>query len=152
MSYIRLERGFAYLVAIIDWYSHKVLSWRISNSLDAAFRVDCLEDALREYGKAEIFNSDQVPQFPSHAFTGVLKREGVSISMDGCGRALENLFVERLWRNVKYYASGLGGGAMIVDKFGTRGKSPEPLSCTGAPAAAAAGQRCSAACEEVDAA
>lgn len=195
VTYIRLERGFAYLVAIIDWYSRKVLSWRISNSMDAAFCVDCLEDALREYGKPEIFNSDQGSQFTSHAFTGVLKREGVSISMDGRGRALDNIFVERLWRSVKYedvylkgyatmgeltigltqyfsfynaerphqsldyktpnevYGSGKGGGAMIVDKFGgARGKSPESSSCTGAPAAAATGQRCSAVCEEVDAA
>lgn len=194
VTYIRLERGFAYLVAIIDWYSRKVLSWRISNSMDASFCVDCLEDALRAYGKPEIFNSDQGSQFTSHAFTGVLKREDVSISMDGRGRALDNIFVERLWRSVKYedvylkgyatmgeltigltqyfafynaerphqslgyetpnqvYASGLGGGAMIIDKFGAREKSPEPSSCTGAPAAAATGQRCPAACEEVDAA
>lgn len=195
VTYIRLERGFAYLVAIIDWYSRKVLSWRISNSMDASFCVDCLEDALLEHGKPEIFNSDQGSQFTSHAFTGVLKREGVSISMDGRGRALDNIFVERLWRSVKYedvylkgyatmgeltigltqyfafynaerphqslgyktpfevYASGQGGGAMIVDKFGgAREKSPEPPYCAGAPSPAAPGQRCSAVYEEVDAA
>lgn len=102
LTYIRLARGFAYLVAIIDWYSRRVLAWRISNSMDASFCVDCLEDALRHHGKPEIFNSDQGSQFTSDAFTGVLKREGVAISMDGRGRALDNIFVERLWRNVKY--------------------------------------------------
>lgn len=102
ITYIRLARGFAYLVAIIDWYSRKVLSWRLSNSLDAAFCVECLEDALRTYGKPEIFNSDQGSQFTSMAFTGVLKREEIRISMDGRGRALDNIFVERLWRTIKY--------------------------------------------------
>src|ERR1017187_6280348 len=73
-DYVRLERGFAYLVAVIDWYSRRVLSWRISNSRDAAFCVDCVEDALREHGKPEVFNSDQGSQFTSDVFTGVLKR------------------------------------------------------------------------------
>ena len=102
ITYIRLERGFAYLVAIIDWYSRKVLSWRLSNSMDTTFCVDCLEDALATYGKPEVFNSDQGSQFTSTAFTDVLKREDIKISMDGRGRALDNIFVERLWRNVKY--------------------------------------------------
>lgn len=102
ITYIRLARGFAYLTAVIDWYSRRVLSWRISNSMDAAFCVDCLEDALRSHGKPEIFNTDQGSQFTSAAFIGVLKREGVTISMDGRGRAFDNIFVERLWRNVKY--------------------------------------------------
>jgi putative transposase len=102
VTYIRLARGFAYLVAIIDWYSRRVLSWRISNSMDASFCVDCLEDALRGHGRPEIFNSDQGSQFTSVAFTDVLKRKGVAISMDGRGRALDNIFVERLWRSVKH--------------------------------------------------
>ena len=102
ITYIRLAHGFAYLVAVIDWYSRRVLSWRISNSMDAAFCVDCLEESLRSHGKPEIFNSDQGSQFTSDAFTGVLKREGIDISMDGRGRAFDNIFVERLWRNVKY--------------------------------------------------
>jgi putative transposase len=160
ITYIRLARGFAYLVAVIDWYSRKVLSWRLSNSMDASFCVDCLEDALREHGKPEVFNSDQGSQFTSKSFTDVLKREDVDISMDGRGRALDNIFVERLWRNVKHedvylkgyanmaelmvglaqyfafyneerphqslgyqtpasvYYSGVGGGALIVDKYG----------------------------------
>lgn len=96
ITYIRLARGFAYLVAIIDWYSRRVLSWRIRNSLEAAFCVDCLEDALRVHGKPEVFNSDQGVQFTSEAFTGVLKREAIAISMDGRGRAYDNIFVERL--------------------------------------------------------
>ena len=147
-------------MAVIDWYSRKVLSWRISNSMDAAFCVDCLEDALRTHGKPDVFNSDQGSQFTSDAFTAVLKREKVSISMDGRGRAFDNIFVERLWRSVKHedvylngyanmgelmvgltaymnfynvdrthqslgyqtpqqvYQTGMGGGAMIIDKFG----------------------------------
>ena len=102
ITYIRLASGFAYLVAIIDWYSRRVLSWRISNTMEAVFCVDCLEDALREHGNPEVFNSDQGTQFTSEVFTGVLKREGVTISMDGRGRAFDNIFVERLWRSLKY--------------------------------------------------
>lgn len=115
ITYVRLARGFAYLVAIIDWYSRKVLSWRISNSMDASFCVDCLEDALRHQGKPEVFNSDQGSQFTSSAFTDVLKREGVAISMDGRGRALDNIFVERLWRNVKYEDVYLKGYANMAE-------------------------------------
>ena len=118
VTYIRLAGGFAYLVAVIDWYSRKVLSWRISNSLEAVFCVDCLEDALRVHGKPEVFNSDQGSQFTSAAFTGVLKREGIAISMDGRGRALDNIFVERLWRSVKHedvYLKGYAGmGELMV--------------------------------------
>ncbi len=102
ITYIRLAKGFVYLVAMMDWYSRKVLSWRISNSMDASFCVDCLEDALRKYGKPEIANSDQGSQFTSVSYTGVLVREGITISMDGRGRAFDNIFVERLWRNVKH--------------------------------------------------
>jgi putative transposase len=102
ITYIRLAHGFAYLVAIIDWYSRRVLSWRISNTMEAVFCVDCLEEALRTHGKPETFNSDQGSQFTSEAFTGVLKREGILISMDGRGRAFDNIFAERLWRNVKH--------------------------------------------------
>jgi len=115
ITYIRLARGFVYLMAIIDWYSRRVLSWRISNSMEAVFCVDCLEDALRNYGKPEIFNSDQGSQFTSEAFTGVLKREGIAISMDGRGRAFDNIFVERLWRNVKYEDVYLKGYGTILE-------------------------------------
>jgi putative transposase len=89
ITYIRLERGFVYLVAIIDWYSRRVLGWRVSNSMDAAFCIDCLEEAIRSHDKPDIFNSDQGSQFTREAFTGVLKREGITISMDGRGRAFD---------------------------------------------------------------
>jgi putative transposase len=102
ITYIRLTRGFVYLVAVIDWYSRKVLAWRVSNTLDSGFCVDCLEQALQAYGVPEIFNSDQGCQFTSEAFTDVLNAQGIAISMDGRGRALDNIFVERLWRSVKY--------------------------------------------------
>lgn len=102
ISYLRLPRGFVYLVAVIDWYSRKVLAWRLSNTLDSGFCVDCLEQALQAYGAPEIFNTDQGCQFTSEAFTGVLKAHGIAISMDGRGRALDNIFVERLWRSVKH--------------------------------------------------
>jgi putative transposase len=113
ITYIRLAKGFAYLVAIQDWYSRRVLSWRISNSMEAAFCVDCLEDALRHHGKPEVFNSDQGAQFTSSTFTGVLQREGSTISMDGRGRAFDNIFVERLWRNVKHEDVYLNGYATM---------------------------------------
>jgi putative transposase len=102
ITYIRLARGFVYLTAVIDWYSRKVLAWRLSNTLDSGFCVDCLEQSLRAYGTPEIFNTDQGCQFTSDTFTGVLKLHGIAISMDGRGRALDNIFVERLWRSVKH--------------------------------------------------
>lgn len=115
ITYIQLARGFAYLTAVMDWYSRRVLSWRISNSMDAAFCVDLLEEALRSHGKLEICNTDQGSQFTSAAFTGVLNREGVTISMDGRGRAFDNIFVERLWRNVKYEDVYLKDYTSMVD-------------------------------------
>lgn len=102
ITYIRMSRGFVYLVAVMDWYSRKVLAWRISNTQDSAFCVQCLEDALANAVLPEIFNTDQGSQFTSLAFTGVLKGKGIPISMDGRGRAIDNIFVERLWRSVKY--------------------------------------------------
>lgn len=113
ITYIRLEHGFAYLVAVIDWYSRRVLAWRISNTLEAQFCVDCLKDALRTHGKPEVFNTDQGSQFTSEAFTRVLLDEGIAISMDGRGRALDNIFVERLWRSVKYEDIYLKGYASM---------------------------------------
>ncbi len=110
-----LTRSIVYLVAIMDWYSRKVLSWRVSNSMDASFCVDCLEDAISSYGAPEIFNTDQGSQFTSEDFTKVLKREGVQISMDGRGRALDNIFVERLWRNVKYEDVYLKGYSTVPE-------------------------------------
>jgi putative transposase len=102
ITYIRLAGGFVYLVAIIDWHSRYVLSWNVSVTLDSAFCLEALEEALRLYGRPEIFNSDQGSQFTSTKFTDRLKAEGIQISMDGRGRALDNIFVERLWRSVKY--------------------------------------------------
>lgn len=102
ITYIRLSHGFMYLVAIMDWYSRYVLSWRLSNSLDASFCVEALEDALLYNGLPEIFNTDQGVQFTSEAFIAILQSNGIRISMDGKGRAFDNIFVERLWRSVKY--------------------------------------------------
>ena len=102
ITYIRLRSGFVYLCAVIDWYSRYVLSWRLSTTLDAAFCVEALQEALGKYGKPEVFNTDQGCQFTSEDFTSVLENNGVAISMDGKGRALDNVFVERLWRTVKY--------------------------------------------------
>ena len=101
ITYIRLKGGFLYLVAILDWYSRYVLSWRLSNSLDVHFCVEALEDALKK-GCPGIFNSDQGSQFASNDFTGILLSKGIAISMDGRGRVFDNIFTERLWRSVKY--------------------------------------------------
>jgi len=101
ITYIRMRRGFVYLVAIMDWYSRYVLSWEISISLDVEFCTEALERAFRE-GLPSIFNSDQGSQFTSEAFTGRLLERGIKISMDGRGRAYDNIFIERLWRSVKY--------------------------------------------------
>jgi putative transposase len=168
ITYIRLQHGFVYLVAIIDWYSRKVLSWRLSNTMDAGFCVDALEEVIKNYGVPEIFNTDQGSQFTSDSFTGVLIKNSATISMDGRGRALDNIFVERLWRTVKYedvylnkyenmpdlllglthyflfyneerlhqslgyttpdvaYQTATGGGAKIVDKFGSAREKSSP--------------------------
>jgi putative transposase len=101
ITYIPMAQGFMYLVAILDWYSRFVLSWRLSNSLESSFCVEALEEAL-SWQRPEIFNSDQGVQFTSCAFTSVLEEVGVAISMDGRGRVFDNIFVERLWRTVKY--------------------------------------------------
>jgi len=115
ITYIRMARGFIYLVAVIDWYSRKVLSWQLSNTLDGGFCVDCLEQALRTFGIPDIFNSDQGCQFTADAFTSVLKIHGISISMDGRGRALDNIFVERLWRSVKHEDVYLKGYSTVPE-------------------------------------
>lgn len=101
ITYIRLLKGFAYLVAIVDWFSRYILSWRLSNSLDADFCVDALKEAL-ELGTPDIFNTDQGAQFTSDAFIELLLEKNIQISMDSRGRALDNIFIERLWRSVKY--------------------------------------------------
>jgi putative transposase len=102
ISYIPMARGFVYLVAIVDWFSRNVLAWRVSITMEADFCVEALEEALAQFGKPEIFNTDQGSQFTSQAFTGLLLREKIAISMDGRGAWRDNVIVERLWRSVKY--------------------------------------------------
>jgi len=102
ICYVPMARGFVYVVAIMDWYSRKVLAWRVSNTMDADFCVEALEEAIRRHGAPEIFNTDQGAQFTSEVFTCVLKAAGIRISMDGKGRWVDNVFVERLWRSLKY--------------------------------------------------
>jgi putative transposase len=101
ITYVPMPSGFMYLAAVIDWYSRYLIGWRLSNTLDGSFCLEMLEDALRG-GKPEVFNTDQGVQFTAAAFTGKLESAGVAVSMDGRGRALDNVFVERLWRSVKY--------------------------------------------------
>jgi putative transposase len=102
ITYIPMAHGFAYLVSIIDWYSRRVLSWRLSNTLETAFCVEALHEALSRFGRPEIFNTDQGRQFTDKDFTSILLDCGVKVSMDGKGRCLDNIFVERLWRSLKY--------------------------------------------------
>ena len=102
ITYIPIGRGFLYLVAIIDWASRAVLSWRLSNTMDASFCISALEEALARFGKPEIFNTDQGSQFTSAAFTGRLEAAGIRVSMDGRGRWMDNVFIERLWRSLKH--------------------------------------------------
>ena len=102
ITYIPMRRGFLYLVAVMDWSTRAVLSWRLSNTMHSDFCVQALEEALAKYGKPEIFNTDQGSQFTSFAFTNVLLENGIKISMDGRGRCLDNVFIERLWRSLKY--------------------------------------------------
>jgi putative transposase len=102
ITYIPMRRGFLYLVAVMDWSTRKVLSWRVSNTMDVEFCIEALEEALARFGRPDIFNSDQGSQFTSPRFTGVLRAAGVRISMDGRGRWMDNVFIERLWRSLKY--------------------------------------------------
>jgi putative transposase len=125
ITYIPIGRGFLYLVAVMDWSSRAVLSWRLSNSMDVAFCVSALEEALARFGRPEIFNTDQGSQFTSAAFTGVLASTGIRISMDGRGRWMDNVFIERLWRSLKHedvylkgYADGHEAKAGIAEWIG----------------------------------
>lgn len=102
ISYIPMAKGFLYLVAIMDWHSRKVLSWRLSNTMDVHFCLEALDEAITRFGTPDIFNSDQGCQFTSDALTGRLKQHGIRISMDGKGRCMDNIFIERLWRSLKY--------------------------------------------------
>jgi len=102
ITYIPMRRGFQYLAAVMDWWTRKVLSWRVSNTMDVGFCIEALEDALARHGRPEIFNSDQGSQFTSPQFTKVLRDAKIRISMDGKGRWMDNVFIERLWRSLKY--------------------------------------------------
>jgi putative transposase len=121
ITYIPLRRGFLYLVAIMDWSSRAVLAWRLSNTMESSFCVDALKEALATYGSPEIFNTDQGSQFTSDAFTAAVKASGAKISMDGKGRWMDNVFIERLWRSLKYecvYLRDLENGIQARDWIG----------------------------------
>jgi putative transposase len=115
VTYIPMAKGFLYLVVIMDWVSRAVLAWRLSNTLGADFCVDALEEALSRYGRPEIFNTDQGSQFTSDDFTGTLKDHRITISMDGKGRCMDNIFVERLWRSLKYEEVYLNAYATVAE-------------------------------------
>jgi putative transposase len=115
ITYIPMAKGFCYLVAIMDWTSRMVLAWRLSNTLDSSFCVDALEEAIAKYGCPEIFNTDQGSQFTAEAFTDVLRSRGIAISMDGKGRWMDNVFIERLWKSVKYEDIYLKGYDSMVE-------------------------------------
>lgn len=102
ITYIPMAHGFVYLTAVVDWFSRRVLTWRLSISMDVGFCIEAVEEALVRYGAPEIFNTDQGSQFTSIAFTGLLRENGIAISMDGRGSWRDNVFVERLWRSIKY--------------------------------------------------
>ena len=122
ITYIPMARGFVYLAAVVDWFSRRVLSWRLSITMEAGFCVEALEEALAKYGKPEIFNTDQGSQFTSLTFTGVLIRNDIAISMDGKGSWRDNVFVERLWRTVKYEEVYLRAYASVADARASIGR------------------------------
>jgi putative transposase len=121
ITYVPMTTGFMYLAAVIDWFSRYVIAWRLSNTLDGAFCTEMLEEALRS-GKPEVFNTDQGVQFTAEAFTGRLESAGVAVSMDGRGRALDNVFVERLWRSVKYEDIYIQGYDTVPELHGGLGR------------------------------
>lgn len=122
ITYIPMARGFVYLAVVLDWFSRRVLSWRLSITMEAAFCVETLEDALARHGKPDIFNTDQGSQFTGAAFTGVLADNGIAISMDGKGAWRDNVFVERLWRSVKYEEVYLRAYDSVSDARGSIGR------------------------------
>lgn len=120
ITYIPMSRGFMYLVAVMDWYSRKVLSWRVSNTLETDFCVEALSEAIRRYGSPDIFNTDQGSQFTSEAFTKELKDNNIAISMDGRGRCQDNIFIERLWWTLKHhyvYLHSFANGVELREGF-----------------------------------
>ena len=148
VTYIPMRRGFLYLVAVMDWATRKVLSWRVSNTMDVEFCIEALQEALARFGRPEIFNTDQGSQFTSLDFTDVLKTANVRISMDGRGRWMDNVFIERLWRSLKYecvYLHAFETGSELraglsrwIDYYNTRrphstlaGRTPDEAYCAG---------------------
>ena len=125
ITYLPLQGGFVYLVAVMDWFSRAVLSWELSNTLDTEFCLLALEEALEQFGVPEIFNTDQGSQFTAEAFTGCLQQAGVRVSMDGRGRWMDNVFIERLWRSLKYEAVYL---QELADGFAARTRVAEWLA------------------------
>ena len=115
ICYLPMARGFCYLVAVMDWASRRVLAWRLANTLDPSFCTEALAEALKNFGAPEIFNTDQGSQFTSEAFTGILSAHGIKISMDGKGRWMDNVFIERLWKSVKYEEIYLKGYHTIAE-------------------------------------
>ena len=122
ITYVPMARGFVYLAAVVDWFSRRVLAWRLSISMDASFCIEAVEEALARHGKPSIFNTDQGSQFTSMAFTGVLKAAGISISMDGRGAWRDNVFVERLWRTIKYEEVYLRAYASVSEARASLGR------------------------------
>lgn len=137
ITYIPMARGFVYLVVVLDWFSRRVLSWRVSITLEADFCVEALEEALARYGRPEIFNTDQGSQFTGDAFTGLLMRNQIAISMDGKGAWRDNVFVERLWRSVKYEEvylrayDGVPEARLSIGRYMDFYNSRRPHSCHG---------------------
>lgn len=129
ITYVRTERGLCYLVAIVDWYSRKVLSWRLSNTIDSVFCIEALQEALDKYGTPEYFNTDQGSQFTSKDFTKILLGLGIKISMDGKGRAIDNVFIERFWRSLKYENIFIKGYAGMSDAKSGIGEYVEWFNC-----------------------
>jgi putative transposase len=132
ITYIPMARGFVYLAAAVDWFSRRVLAWRLSITMEVDFCIEAVEEALTRHGRPEIFNTDQGSQFTSAAFTGLLLENGISISMDGRGSWRDNVFVERLWRSVKYEEvylrayDSVGGARAALGRYFTfyNGKRP----------------------------
>ena len=122
ITYVPMARGFVYLAAVIDWFSRRVLAWRLSITLEAAFCVEALEEAPARHGRPEIFDTDQGSQFTSEAFTGVLTKNGIAISMGGKGAWRDNVFVERLWRSVKYEEVYLGAYDTVAEARASIGR------------------------------
>ena len=122
ITYVPMARGFVYLAAVVDWFSRRVLAWRLSISMDASFCIEAVEEALARHGKPAIFNTDQGSQFTSMAFTGVLKDAGIAISMDGRGAWRDNVFVERLWRTIKYEEVYLRAYASVSEARASLGR------------------------------